>query len=108
MATSPTGTGKWKRIRGGAIARAIRDGVTHCPGCGTPLNYREYGQPNSVEVDHIIPRALGGPDHPDNTQVLCRTCNRAKGKKTGAPLKPTEHTLNYAARREQFKHSRTW
>ena len=34
------------------------------------------------EVDHIVPRAKGGPDIDDNLQLLCPTCNRRKGSKT--------------------------
>jgi hypothetical protein len=29
--------------------------------------------------DHVIPVFWGGPDSPDNLQVLCRSCNTAKG-----------------------------
>lgn len=31
------------------------------------------------EVDHIVPRCLGGTHAWDNLQILCRPCNRAKG-----------------------------
>jgi 5-methylcytosine-specific restriction protein A len=32
-----------------------------------------------AEVDHIVPVALGGPEHdPDNMQLLCRICHDAK------------------------------
>jgi 5-methylcytosine-specific restriction enzyme A len=37
------------------------------------------------EVDHILPRALGGRDTPDNLQVLCRTCHAAKTARQDAP-----------------------
>lgn len=30
------------------------------------------------EVDHIVPKHLGGPDDWDNLQPLCRACHRAK------------------------------
>lgn len=33
----------------------------------------------SLEVDHVIPRANGGPNHLDNLQALCSDCNRTKG-----------------------------
>jgi 5-methylcytosine-specific restriction protein A len=32
----------------------------------------------AVEVDHIIPRALGGKDEWDNTQSLCKSCHQDK------------------------------
>ena len=34
------------------------------------------------EIDHIVPRARGGPDVDDNLQLLCPTCNRRKGSRT--------------------------
>jgi len=35
--------------------------------------------------DHIIPHALGGPDHLDNMQTACERCNRIKGTRIIAP-----------------------
>ena len=37
-----------------------------------------------MDVDHILPRAKGGTDHPDNLQLLCSGCNRSKGSRTMA------------------------
>ena len=34
-----------------------------------------------MDVDHIIPKARGGPDDDDNLQLLCHNCNVIKGKK---------------------------
>lgn len=34
---------------------------------------------NMVDVDHIIPKSKGGPDHPANLQAMCKHCNRSKG-----------------------------
>lgn len=31
-----------------------------------------------LEVDHLIPEALGGPTEPSNLQTLCSTCNAGK------------------------------
>ncbi len=44
-----------------------------CAGCSTHFQVR------NLEVDHIIARAKGGTDHPDNLQLLCGSCNRIKG-----------------------------
>ncbi|MFW6102430.1 MAG: HNH endonuclease [Chloroflexota bacterium] len=34
---------------------------------------------DDLEVDHIIPVSLGGPDTLGNKQLLCSKCNREKG-----------------------------
>jgi 5-methylcytosine-specific restriction endonuclease McrA len=55
-----------------------------CPWCEMPLPSNiaarlADGLPE-VEIDHIIPRAKGGPDEDWNLQVLHRGCNGAGGK----------------------------
>lgn len=49
-----------------------RDEYT-CRHCGSRPGYA------GLEVDHIIPVALGGRDHFENLQTLCGPCNRRKG-----------------------------
>lgn len=39
-----------------------------------------------IEVDHVIPRSLGGSDEIDNLQLTRREYNRAKGNKIGPQL----------------------
>ena len=39
----------------------------------------------SWDLDHIIPRALGGSDDPSNMQVLCRACHRNKTRHHDVP-----------------------
>jgi hypothetical protein len=34
------------------------------------------GSVHALQVDHILPRALGGSDDPDNLRLLCRSCNQ--------------------------------
>lgn len=89
MTTSRTGTGNYLRNRRTTIEQAQREGIEHCPRCGTILNYDEPRQPNSAETDHIIPHSQGGTDDRHNLQILCRHCNRQlsnKGKHK--PAKP--------------------
>lgn len=39
------------------------------------------GSSDQLELDHIVPWALGGREEPANLQALCRPCNQAKGMK---------------------------
>lgn len=54
-----------------------------CQMCGvkTPRKLRGLCQPNSPEVDHIVPLAKQGDHVSWNAQCLCRRCNRAKSDK---------------------------
>lgn len=82
MATSRTGTAKWKAIARKRRAQAKRDGVENCPRCGVRLDYTLGTRArNSVEVDHIVTVANGGRDEYENTMVLCGRCNRELSSK---------------------------
>lgn len=48
-----------------------------CEGCGCELSPFS-GMPNSFEADHIIPWSKGGETTLENSQALCRDCNREK------------------------------
>lgn len=52
------------------------DGRMLCPGC-LRLFGREYL--DLLDVDHIVPKIRSGRRCWDNVQLLCRTCNSAKG-----------------------------
>lgn len=58
-------TRQWRNIR---LAVLQRDHY-RCQQCGRPANH----------VDHVIPKARGGTDHPSNLQALCASCNLEKG-----------------------------
>lgn len=67
-------------------ANAQRHGGTNvCETCGTQVvpgqrSQRGVTPPgNERHRDHIIPRNRGGDGDPSNGQILCRTCNLAKG-----------------------------
>ena len=47
-----------------------------CAGC-----LREFDDPSYLELDHIVPRSDGGPDHISNRLLLCGPCNRIKSNR---------------------------
>ena len=63
------------------------EGKNRCANCGVetvPGEQHKKGvtpPKNETQVDHVIPRAKGGPGDPDNGQVLCRECNIEKSDK---------------------------
>jgi len=82
MATSRTGTSKWKNLRRAVLHRAKAQGLKHCPECGVELDYKLGLTPASAEVDHIIPHSRGGQDVIENCRVICRKDNQSLGGKT--------------------------
>lgn len=64
---------------------AVRDG-TVCKLCGEVFDSAIveggplYPHPQKMELDHIVPLCRGGTEHPDNLQLLCPECHRAKTK----------------------------
>lgn len=71
--------------------RAVERGAAGklSPGIAERLYAQQIGACNACrvqlcgkyEIDHILPLALGGSHADENLQLLCRTCNRRKGKK---------------------------
>ena len=51
-----------------------------CAGCRVHFELR------NLEVDHVVARVKGGPDHITNYQLLCGSCNRKKGAGSQAEL----------------------
>jgi 5-methylcytosine-specific restriction endonuclease McrA len=64
----------WHRIQ---ITILRRDRFT-CQDCGR--DHREVGRKKNgkgmLEVHHIVPRSIGGTDHPGNLKTLCHRCHR--------------------------------
>ena len=57
--------------------RQLFDDQDHrCVYCGNKYGYDE------LQIEHMIPKVLGGPDHIRNCQLACRSCNKAKGTMT--------------------------
>ena len=47
-----------------------------CNYCGHRYPY------DQLEMEHMIPKELGGPDHRRNMQLACQSCNQKKGTST--------------------------
>jgi ATP adenylyltransferase len=59
-------------ISGTLKYEVLKNAQFHCELCGVSADVR------ALEVDHIIPRNLGGTDEPSNLQALCYSCNSMK------------------------------
>ena len=97
MATSRTGTAKWKHTRKRELHAAQANGVTHCRcrdrckhhagrQCNVALDYTTGRNPNSAVPDHKKHHALGGTDSRENLQIICYRCNAADGARLGNAL----------------------
>jgi hypothetical protein len=78
-------TGDGEGLPGGSHSLAFMTELVQlqhwrCPWC------RDYlpDSPRGTAIDHIIPRAYGGPHRRWNLQLLHQECNSAKGKKITA------------------------
>lgn len=59
---------EWNKTR----TRVLERDGHKCVVCGNP----------ATQVDHIIPKAVGGSDEMNNLQAMCQTHNAKKGSKT--------------------------
>lgn len=53
-----------------------------CIYCGKPIVARDFVTGIDSDIEHIIPRSLGGYTQFDNLVCSCRACNREKGDLT--------------------------
>ncbi|KAG2494853.1 hypothetical protein HYH03_007093 [Edaphochlamys debaryana] len=83
---TPANRDRWQRLQNSNAF--LRDqersrGVLSCHYCGvSPLRIVHWSappnEPYKATVDHVIPVARGGPDHPSNMVVSCFPCNAKK------------------------------
>ncbi|MCK4538271.1 MAG: HNH endonuclease, partial [Candidatus Krumholzibacteria bacterium] len=77
------------------IPQAIKDQVNKRDGgkCAfTGPGGQRCGSKWNIQVDHIIPFALGGSNKPDNLQLLCRRHNQHKAIKDFGKKKIHSHS----------------
>ena len=61
----------------------------NCRLCGRHFELRDF------HLDHVIPRAKGGPDADSNLQLLCGSCNTIKSTKTMQKARQRLRELGY-------------
>lgn len=59
-----------------------RDGKCHL--CAGKIRFENYGQYTATgwQIDHVVPKARGGSDHPDNLEPAHSDCNNYKGTRS--------------------------
>ncbi len=62
-----------------------------------------------LEIEHIIPKALGGSDDEENLWLACRLCNNFKGTQTHAIDPITNHRVQlFNPRKQKWSRHFTW
>lgn len=62
-----------------------------------------------LEIEHIIPKALGGSDDEENLWLACRLCNNYKGIQTHATDPITNRKVKlFNPRRQKWSQHFTW
>lgn len=57
-----------------------------CCYCCVPMVMRGAGNVRLATLEHIMPKCLGGTDHPDNLAIACVVCNNDRGALLGKLL----------------------
>lgn len=73
--------------------------------CGYCQSLQKYVL-GALEIDHLIPRAIGGTDDEDNLWLACRLCNSYKGIQTHGKDPHTDRRIKLFNPRQQkwFRH----
>lgn len=87
--------GRWGGRHAQALTRAAlqRDGYR----CQVPGRTGVKCLAWATTGDHIIPRALGGPDTLDNMRAACLACNSRRGQELAQELKRARRSRRYPA-----------
>ena len=69
---NPFGDSNLDAVPGSIRYQVLKRAGGCCEACGVSIRTTQ------IDVDHIVPRALGGSNDISNLQALCRTCNAQK------------------------------
>jgi ATP adenylyltransferase len=76
-------------ISGTLKFEVLKNAQFHCELCGISADVR------ALEVDHILPRNLGGTDDPSNLQALCYSCNSMKRDRDETDFRKVRESFNH-------------
>jgi len=84
---------KHRKATSGYISGTLRYDVLkqaqfHCELCGVSADIR------ALEVDHIVPRNVGGSDDASNLQALCYSCNSMKRDRDDTDFRKVRESFN--------------
>jgi len=82
-----------RKLSSGYVSGTLRFEVLkkaqfHCELCGISADIR------ALEVDHIVPRNLGGTDDPNNLQALCYSCTSMKRDRDETDFRKVRESFN--------------
>jgi diadenosine tetraphosphate (Ap4A) HIT family hydrolase/5-methylcytosine-specific restriction endonuclease McrA len=78
-------------ISGTLKYEVLKQAQFHCELCGIS------GDVRALEVDHIIPRNVGGTDDRTNLQALCYSCNSMKRDKDDTDFRKVRESYSFRA-----------
>ena len=83
-----------RRLVSGSVRYSVfKRANFHCELCGIRADDK------ALEVDHIVPKSLGGADDITNYQALCYSCNASKGNRDSTDL--VGNRIDYTNRVEE-------
>lgn len=95
MSLTPRGsTRSWRRLRALVLDRDAHR-------CQVPVDATgRLCEARATHVDHVVPRKLGGGDHPANLRAACASCNLRRGARSTSPedAPPAVQTRSHVAR----------
>jgi tetratricopeptide (TPR) repeat protein len=80
-----------------SLDRRVRERANHCcEYCGLA----QAGQEATFHIDHVVPRAAGGPTEYENLALACVSCSLRKAARTEAHDPETDQTVSLYSPRD--------
>lgn len=92
------------------LPQAVKDAVAalagfRCEYCGSPSRFC----PDSLSIEHVVPRSQGGADDPANLALACQGCNNHKYTSVEAVDPITGHIVAlYSPREHDWQDHFAW